>query len=196
MCGFESELKSYDTVDRVLSCLPELIQERWYYWACDQQPYVPTLVDLSSFISNAHRVEYTRRLGNTDLSSKAVQPSSRANRPFHQDKSSKPNVFSISVAETEECAVCKAKHALAACKQFRQLPIVKRIEIVGREKVCLRCLAVGHIGKNCGRLKKCGHDGCNKLHHPLLHGAPRLYPERDIRTASDHPKDQDDAVFA
>ena len=36
MCGFESELKSYDTVDRVLSCLPELIQERRYYWACNQ----------------------------------------------------------------------------------------------------------------------------------------------------------------
>ena len=38
------------------------------------------------------------------------------------------------------------------------------------------CLSSGHQGEDCIITRKCGHEGCDRSHHRLLHGAPRIYP--------------------
>ena len=38
-----------------------------------------------------------------------------------------------------------------------------------RFKLCFRCLADGHEGKACRNTRRCGKDGCHKVHHRLLH---------------------------
>ncbi len=147
------------------------------------------LHDLNTFVSNAHRVDYTRRLGFTDPTPKAAQSSTRASRQS-QSVNSKPSVFAISVTDVE-CVVCKVKHALKDCKQFRQLAMEKRLDAVKRAKACIRCLEAGHFGKNCESKRPCGLNSCKKLHHALLHGAPRLVSDRDTRA-----NDTNEAVFA
>ena len=197
LCGFESELKSYDTVDRVLQCLPERLQERWYYSVCEKFTHVPTLVDLSNFINNAFRVEYTRRIGFPEAQMKTTLPNTQLAKPSSFKKSAKPGVFSIAVADKVECPVCKASHALSDCKQFRQLTLDKRFEVVRTAKACLRCLNSGHISKNCDRKQKCGLSGCEKLHNRPLHDAPRIYPERESKGSPENPvKQPTNAVFA
>jgi hypothetical protein len=37
--------------------------------------------------------------------------------------------------------------------------------------LCYRCLQKGHRGPQCGLTRKCGVEGCIKVHHPSLHGS-------------------------
>ena len=36
-------------------------------------------------------------------------------------------------------------------------------------KLCFRCLGEGHPGQSCFRARICGVDGCQEVHHRLLH---------------------------
>ena len=38
-----------------------------------------------------------------------------------------------------------------------------------RFNLCLRCLGERHKGKSCQEIRPCGQNGCQKLHHVLLH---------------------------
>jgi hypothetical protein len=35
--------------------------------------------------------------------------------------------------------------------------------------LCYRCLGFNHVGKSCRRSRQCGQNGCEELHHRLLH---------------------------
>ena len=37
------------------------------------------------------------------------------------------------------------------------------------KKLCFRCLANNHQGRDCKRAKECGTNGCKRNHHGLLH---------------------------
>ena len=36
-------------------------------------------------------------------------------------------------------------------------------------QLCYRCLGEWHVGKKCPRSRQCGYEGCQELHHRLLH---------------------------
>ena len=40
-------------------------------------------------------------------------------------------------------------------------------------KLCFRCLAADHRGKDCGKAHTCGRDGCPQNHLHLLHGCEK-----------------------
>ena len=41
-------------------------------------------------------------------------------------------------------------------------------------RLCYRCLDEGHLGKLCPKSRQCGQNGCQKLHHWLLHKTDKL----------------------
>ncbi|XP_066595473.1 uncharacterized protein [Prorops nasuta] len=72
------------------------------------------------------------------------------------------------VADTSKrrCIACKQDtHPLFVCKTFKELPTVKRVELIRNERLCYNCLR-SHKGKDCkfSNCKKCG-----KKHNSLLH---------------------------
>ena len=51
--------------------------------------------------------------------------------------------------------------------------------------LCYRCLEQGHRSRECEKKESCGEDGCKGMHHKLLHGAPRMYPDsKDSRRSA------------
>ena len=69
----------------------------------------------------------------------------------------------------QPCQVCRQKHRIWQCKVFKQEGVSERWNIAKRFQLCYRCLAEGHHGKSCQRTRRCGKNGCHKVHHRLLH---------------------------
>ena len=60
---------------------------------------------------------------------------------------------------------CKQNHPPWVCKAFKELPVLKRKELIGNANRCYRCLAAGHHSKECPNAKRCGVDGCLSTNH-------------------------------
>ncbi len=73
--------------------------------------------------------------------------------------------------ELPPCPVCKAKHKLFHCDDFKAMMTNKRYYAVRDAGYCYHCLQPNHSAKNCTwhRDVKCGLESCTRYHHPLLH---------------------------
>ena len=49
------------------------------------------------------------------------------------------------------------------------MEVSKRWEYAKKLKLCFRCLGEDHPGQSCFRTRVCGLDGCQEVHHRLLH---------------------------
>jgi hypothetical protein len=69
------------------------------------------------------------------------------------------------------CPVCKAKHKLFQCDDFKALPTNKKYYVTRDAGYCYHCLGPNHSAKACSwhRDVKCGIEGCTRYHHQLLH---------------------------
>ena len=74
------------------------------------------------------------------------------------------------------CCFCKGKHAPRFCQVKKPAPDTAA-KLVMDAGLCLCCLKEGHRSRDCGNPKACGREGCEKRHHPFLHG----------QTGSKHP---------
>jgi hypothetical protein len=73
--------------------------------------------------------------------------------------------------ELPPCPVCKAKHKLFHCDDFKAMTTNKRYYVTRDAAYCYHCLGPNHSAKNCTWHKdvKCGLENCTRYHHPLLH---------------------------
>ncbi|XP_075151699.1 uncharacterized protein LOC142225764 [Haematobia irritans] len=62
-----------------------------------------------------------------------------------------------------ECVICKAKHHLRDCKEFRAMRIERRLRTVALHKCCGNCLDATHFVRDCPSPHRCKH--CNGDHH-------------------------------
>jgi len=111
-----------------------------------------------------------------------MQSSSTANRRGNYDrrqqirKNDSVNVLESSNKEPakkreRKCFGCdETGHWIQNCSKFNALNVDDRWKRTREVKLCLSCLIPGHQAKDCRRKKKCGKDGCQRHHHPLLHG--------------------------
>ena len=63
------------------------------------------------------------------------------------------------------CQICRRDHKIWTCAKC----VSKRWDTAKHFNLCFRCLGDGHRGKLCPRSLPCGENGCQKLHHVLLH---------------------------
>ena len=73
---------------------------------------------------------------------------------------------------TRNCIVpnCKEDHPPWICKAFKDLPVIKRKELIAKSGRCYRCLAAGHRSKDCTRSRPCGVGSCpSREHSSYLH---------------------------
>ena len=71
--------------------------------------------------------------------------------------------------QIQSCNICREQHRIWECQLFLQKDASERWNIAKRFQLCYRCLAEGHQGKSCRRTRRCGTNGCLKVHHRLLH---------------------------
>ncbi|UYV66800.1 hypothetical protein LAZ67_4002883, partial [Cordylochernes scorpioides] len=76
------------------------------------------------------------------------------------------NTYNINVG-FKNCLLCKLRHKLNQCNEFRQMSIQDRIGYVKQNQLCSNCLRGNHYLENCKITNRCFH--CNKNHHTLLH---------------------------
>ncbi|UYV63643.1 hypothetical protein LAZ67_2005151 [Cordylochernes scorpioides] len=76
------------------------------------------------------------------------------------------NTYNINVG-FKNCLLCKLRHKLIQCNEFRQMSIQNRIGYVKQNQLCFNCLRGNHSVENCKITNRCFH--CNKNHHTLLH---------------------------
>ncbi|UYV66842.1 hypothetical protein LAZ67_4003054 [Cordylochernes scorpioides] len=76
------------------------------------------------------------------------------------------NTYNINVG-FKNCLLCKLRHKLNQCNEFRQMSIQNRIGYVKQNQLCFNCLRGNHSVENCKITNRCFH--CNRNHHTLLH---------------------------
>ena len=67
------------------------------------------------------------------------------------------------------CWLCKEKHRLMDCHEFKMKPEKDRIDFAAKEKICKNRFSKIHFLQDCIYSMKCRVDGCGKKHHTLLH---------------------------
>ena len=87
--------------------------------------------------------------------------------------------------QTLSCNVCgeNENHCILSCSGFLQKSVPDRWNTAKQCRLCFRCLEVGHCGKFCPRSRQCGINGCQKLHHQLLHKLKTTRPQLNIHVA-------------
>ncbi|KZS02707.1 Uncharacterized protein APZ42_000143, partial [Daphnia magna] len=100
----------------------------------------------------------------------------RSSNEKQKKSTTTPMVF-FTIVKIASCPHCDSAHRLYLCEKFKALNPTERSEIVKEKICCYRCLDDRHISSECTKEKQCGTDECKRLHHPLLHGAPRMYPK-------------------
>ncbi|XP_055614781.1 uncharacterized protein LOC129761103 [Toxorhynchites rutilus septentrionalis] len=76
-------------------------------------------------------------------------------------------------ADKFQCANCsKQGHRIKDCGEFRTLSIDNRWRRIRSLGVCQNCL-FRHGRRSCRTVTRCGINGCQYRHHPLLHSSPR-----------------------
>ncbi len=73
------------------------------------------------------------------------------------------------------CVFGDGDHHLSNCSKFKALPEKERAVVVKDNKLCFRCFNPGHVSRFCKKPMMCSIDGCTGSHHPMLHGAPKVF---------------------
>ncbi|XP_058445846.1 uncharacterized protein LOC131427001 [Malaya genurostris] len=145
----EAYLQDHRLIADIVMKLPYAVQLKWTE-TLQSNTRTPTLRDLSKWLK-PHAA--TTRMMNAN---------------FHpNEKRSRVNVHE---KINPECSFCKETHSLPNCGKFKRLDVSERIQFVYKQHMCLSCLkSSGHILRNCKQQKRCGINGCNRTHHPLIH---------------------------
>ena len=82
-----------------------------------------------------------------------------------QNRSNVDNILKI-----QPCVIHKAtNHSTQDCREYIAMMPNQKVEVVENNRLCFACLETGHRSINCRIRRKCGVDGCTKLHHCSLH---------------------------
>ena len=76
------------------------------------------------------------------------------------------------------CSLSGANHSIWQCQKYLQKGVPERWNFAKQFRLCYRCLTEGHIGKLCPKSRQFGQNGCQKLHHRLLHKTDILSPRK------------------
>ncbi|KZS07409.1 Uncharacterized protein APZ42_028876 [Daphnia magna] len=97
-------------------------------------------------------------------------------KKLQQSPPSESNSSSLKKGVIKECIYCDNVHSIKTCSTFKDLDVTARVEWVKEKRLCFRCLIGTHRGTECPTEIVCNIGNCGQRHHPLLHGAPRVYP--------------------
>uniref|UniRef100_A0A5S6Q536 CCHC-type domain-containing protein n=1 Tax=Trichuris muris TaxID=70415 RepID=A0A5S6Q536_TRIMR len=176
--GHEVEICSSSNVSTVVKKMPRQLRDQWGSFVVRNiKPRFPNLRDLSDWITE-------RREAADVVAHESDNTPWRPIRSSH-DKRRKPRVM-VTAGPVDhtvpQCTLCSGGHWLPSCPTFMAMRPEQRAGTVKRDGCCYRCLMTGHTARQCSTRTRCTETGCQTAHHPMLHGAPRLYEKRQSTT--------------
>ena len=90
-------------------------------------------------------------------------------RASSSSRSTTLNNVAASDSSNDMCVVCKNKHPIFMCPEFKLLDVIKRLEIVRKHSFCFNCLNPGHMASLCKKRSFCRVPDCSIKHNNLLH---------------------------
>ena len=118
---------------------------------------------------------------------------------IHISKNEEPRTFcgeTLNIRRVQEkilCILCGATHCIWDCQKYLQESVPERWKCAKLLRLCYRCLAEGHLGNRCPKSRQCGQNGCQKLHHRLLHTTDHF---SDVTRSSAGDQSQNETNFA
>ncbi|GAA49665.1 NIMA (never in mitosis gene a)-related kinase 6, partial [Clonorchis sinensis] len=180
--NYSSELNTRTTMGAIINRLPSTIQSRWYDRASEilRKNREPHFVDLTDYIQDradslSVRESYLPSVSPPSTSrperprSFVTTPSPRFSTLMTASVANKPSNGEHSTTVTRPCLYCGKIHHLDQCPRFARLDTDSRATFVHSAVLCELCLKPRHSAKQCRSRRCCGLNGCEGLHHPLLH---------------------------
>ncbi|XP_045027085.1 uncharacterized protein LOC123470615 [Daphnia magna] len=199
--GYEQDLESGMTLEHVVSRLPPRMRSSWGVKVYRMTPTRATLKDLAKWIDemvmgelmtrpSTHRFpapQKEKKAGSAKPSTKPTPLFGKGPVVFHtsttppvkrpqQSPPSESNSSSLKKGVIKKCIYCDNAHSIKTCSTFKDLDVTARVEWVKEKRLCFRCLIGTHRGTECPTEIVCNIGNCCQRHHPLLHGARRVYP--------------------
>lgn len=169
-------LKLLDTTDQLLLALKSLGRpvEHWDDWIiitiahklCEEVRHewkkkvghsseLPTWIQLKEFLEEQYRISE----GMDKI--KKRSPQSNQFKPNHIKDNQ------VTVDKQSNCMLCKKRHIIFKCPEFKTMTPEARMVIVKRERLCFRCLSRHEDKLSCERENPCRKRTRN--HHTWLH---------------------------
>ena len=189
--GYSHDLASSTNAHSALQKLPDSLKEKWGEKKVKMHPTIPTLVDLDEWLRARLRAktlvsEPLPSLGKPPKNGRTGnrRPPQRDQRV--QNRQEQPYLFSTlatgattgnqSSPAAKTCMVCDKKHTIEKCDKFLAMDVNQRAQLGKEKKLCFCCFeSTDHQSRDCTRKKRCDMQGCNKYHHPLIHGAAPVF---------------------
>ncbi|CAH8428835.1 unnamed protein product [Schistosoma haematobium] len=153
--GYMSDMNSPANLERIVSCLPLELQNKWVEVADKimMTGREPIYEEFVIFVEERARISRTRfgRLAH-------------CNSKFSKVKLEPSNSFTAL-----SCGICFADHKETDCTKLLKMNVTERRHEVRRRGLCYLCLRKGHIAKSCDSDIKCDVGNCKALHNSLLH---------------------------
>ena len=174
--GYESDLTSTENLRRTVIKLPQYLRRKWTNRVIKLKPKQPSLLDLDTWLLTQVQAALLCPAGEaqsspTDEKRKRIkeQPAKRTTLATATSSPAAPSSPSNQRTGTA-CPKCGGDHKLFRCRQFNDLNVEERVDLVFAKGLCLWCLQKGHLAKDCHNNRPCGVDGCQRRHNQLLHG--------------------------
>lgn len=168
--GCASELDSLSIMERIVESLPCQLQHQWARQTSGRSGLIgSTFRELTEFVSNEASIARSR-FGQLAARAEA----STRNPPRQMTPIVRRNVhltrFNTLATGHIKCPLCESDHTLDCCKEFLSAEVKNRWAVVREHDYCLVCLQSGHHARDCNSKSMCSIPGCQRRHHPLLHG--------------------------
>ena len=183
--GYPHDLASSTNTRTALQKLPDPLKERWGERKIEIHPTIPTLVDLDQWLrvrlraktlvseplpslgtlSRGGRTGYRRPLRKGD------QGIDNRREQLHRCSTLATGTMTghQSLPTANTCLICNKKHKIQKCDKFIAMDVNQRAQLGREKRLCFE--SADHQSRDCSRKKRCDVEGCNKYHHPLIHGA-------------------------
>ena len=175
----DGHLRNPELRRNLVAKLPTTIQLQWGEHAQQKRTSDITLADFSTWLTaRADAASLVSDLGCSQprINTKSSGGNSKPHFAATQTAMAKKPIATTKKTTNYRCHHCnEVGHVVPACPKFVSLPVEKRLEWVQKEERCQLCFNKRHTAKECyGRRQRCGTDGCNERHHPVLHSSPRI----------------------
>ncbi|XP_073967354.1 uncharacterized protein [Choristoneura fumiferana] len=155
--------ESWDTIiiHLIVSKLDTETHKAWEEEVSDMNiNELPSMSKFSKFLEKRFRVlEMIQPIQSTNQNAKTNVQSEH----YHEIE-----ITSLFVdTEIHKCAYCNQDHRIFQCREFQQLILEEKIDVVQSKRLCFNCLIPGHPARYCINKSSCHI--CGKRHHTLLH---------------------------
>lgn len=158
---------------------------KWCSYIAKKNIYLPSVTDFSTWIGT--KATELACLSTPVVESTTEKKEKGQKKVFATTEVQEPKKST----ESRRCLYCqKNNHDIGFCREFKRIELDLRWNFVKEKKTCYCCFQLGHQTSNCKKRKSCGLDGCELLHHRLLHykkkeKPPETESRTEVKTTSD-----------